>query len=62
MHWMFHRTIFAQFGAFMFLEKADIGKMRVGQNIGHSIIAQAVFTGLEAAVRDMKTCMAAARR
>ena len=31
-------------------------------NIGHSIIAQAVFTGLEAAVRDMKTCMAAARR
>ncbi len=31
-------------------------------NIGHSIIAQAVFTGLEAAVRDMKACMAAARR
>ena len=31
-------------------------------NIGHSIVAQAVFTGLEAAVRDMKAMMHAARR
>jgi pyridoxine 5-phosphate synthase len=26
-------------------------------NIGHSIVARAVFRGLECAVRDMKTCM-----
>ena len=31
-------------------------------NIGHCIIARALFTGLEAAVRDMKTLMAGARR
>ena len=30
-------------------------------NIGHCIIARAIFTGLEAAVRDMKTLMAGAR-
>jgi pyridoxine 5-phosphate synthase len=30
-------------------------------NIGHAIISRAVFTGLEAAVRDMKALMAAAR-
>ena len=28
-------------------------------NIGHSIIADAIFVGLEAAVRRMKECMAA---
>lgn len=27
-------------------------------NIGHSIISRAVFSGLEAAVRDMKSCLA----
>jgi pyridoxine 5-phosphate synthase len=27
-------------------------------NIGHSIVSRAVFTGLEAAVRDMLACMA----
>jgi len=31
-------------------------------NIGHCIIARALFTGLEAAVREMKTLMAGARR
>jgi pyridoxine 5-phosphate synthase len=31
-------------------------------NIGHCIIARAIFTGLEAAVRDMKTLMVGARR
>jgi len=31
-------------------------------NIGHCIIARAIFTGLEAAVRDMKTLMNGARR
>ncbi len=31
-------------------------------NIGHSIVSQAVFCGLEAAVRDMKALMLAARR
>jgi len=31
-------------------------------NIGHSIIARAIFTGLEAAVRDMKVLMQDARR
>jgi pyridoxine 5-phosphate synthase len=31
-------------------------------NIGHSIVSQAVFTGLEAAVREMKATMLAARR
>jgi pyridoxine 5-phosphate synthase len=31
-------------------------------NIGHSIIARAIFTGLEAAVREMKTVMREARR
>ena len=30
-------------------------------NIGHAIIARAVFDGLAAAVRDMKALMAAAR-
>ncbi|HEX7417425.1 MAG TPA: pyridoxine 5'-phosphate synthase, partial [Steroidobacteraceae bacterium] len=30
-------------------------------NIGHSIIARAVFDGLEVAVRDMKALLAAAR-
>ena len=30
-------------------------------NIGHSIVARAVFAGLERAVRDMKTCMLEAR-
>ena len=30
-------------------------------NIGHSIIAQAVFSGLETAVRDMKRTMRKAR-
>jgi pyridoxine 5-phosphate synthase len=30
-------------------------------NIGHAIIARAVFTGIETAVREMKTLMAAAR-
>jgi pyridoxine 5-phosphate synthase len=30
-------------------------------NIGHAIIAQAVFAGLDQAVRDMKTLMRAAR-
>jgi pyridoxine 5-phosphate synthase len=30
-------------------------------NIGHAIIARAVFAGIEAAVRDMKALMAAAR-
>mgnify|MGYP000748924648 CR=1 FL=1 len=31
-------------------------------NIGHSIIAQSVFSGLEKAVRDMKQIMLDARR
>ena len=31
-------------------------------NIGHSIVSQAVFSGLEAAVREMKSTMLAARR
>ncbi len=31
-------------------------------NIGHCIIARAIFTGLESAVRDMKTLMQSARR
>jgi pyridoxine 5-phosphate synthase len=31
-------------------------------NIGHCIIARAIFTGLEAAVRDMKALMQGARR
>ena len=31
-------------------------------NIGHCIIAQAIFTGLHAAVRDMKALMTGARR
>jgi pyridoxine 5-phosphate synthase len=31
-------------------------------NIGHCIIARAIFTGLEAAVREMKTLMNGARR
>jgi pyridoxine 5-phosphate synthase len=31
-------------------------------NIGHSIIARAIFTGLDAAVRDMKALMLGARR
>jgi pyridoxine 5-phosphate synthase len=31
-------------------------------NIGHSIVARAVFSGLEHAVREMKQCMAAAIR
>jgi len=31
-------------------------------NIGHSIVSQAVFSGLEAAVREMKATMLAARR
>ncbi|MFZ1099910.1 MAG: pyridoxine 5'-phosphate synthase, partial [Steroidobacteraceae bacterium] len=30
-------------------------------NIGHAIIARAVFTGIEAAVREMKALMTAAR-
>jgi pyridoxine 5-phosphate synthase len=30
-------------------------------NIGHAIVARALFTGIEAAVRDMKTIMLAAR-
>ena len=30
-------------------------------NIGHSIVARAVFVGLEAAVREMKAAMLAAR-
>jgi len=30
-------------------------------NIGHSIVARAVFVGLEGAVREMKACMLAAR-
>jgi len=30
-------------------------------NIGHSIVARAVFTGLPAAVREMKTLIARAR-
>ncbi len=38
---------------------ARIDRM-VELNIGHSIVARAVMTGLEAAVRDMKTCMAQA--
>ena len=31
-------------------------------NIGHCIIARAIFTGLERAVRDMKALMSGARR
>ena len=31
-------------------------------NIGHCIIARAIFTGLDSAVRDMKALMAGARR
>jgi pyridoxine 5-phosphate synthase len=31
-------------------------------NIGHCIIARAIFTGLDAAVREMKTLMLGARR
>ncbi len=31
-------------------------------NIGHAIVARAVFTGLAAAVRDMKALMTAARQ
>lgn len=31
-------------------------------NIGHAIVARALFTGIEAAVRDMKAIMLAARR
>jgi len=31
-------------------------------NIGHAIVARAVFTGLAAAVREMKELMLAARR
>jgi pyridoxine 5-phosphate synthase len=31
-------------------------------NIGHAIVARALFTGLEAAVREMKSLMCAARR
>jgi pyridoxine 5-phosphate synthase len=31
-------------------------------NIGHAIIARAIFSGLEAAVRDMKTLMTGARQ
>jgi pyridoxine 5'-phosphate synthase PdxJ len=31
-------------------------------DIGHCIIARAIFTGLEAAVRDMKALMLSARR
>ena len=30
-------------------------------NIGHSIVARALFVGLEAAVREMKAAMVAAR-
>ena len=30
-------------------------------NIGHAIVARAIFTGLPAAVRDMKALMLAAR-
>lgn len=30
-------------------------------NIGHSLVARALFVGLEAAVREMKACMLAAR-
>ena len=37
---------------------ADISEL----NIGHAIVAQAVFVGWEAAVRDMKALMQAARR
>ncbi|MEJ0084357.1 MAG: pyridoxine 5'-phosphate synthase [Pseudomonadota bacterium] len=40
---------------------AAIGEI-VELNIGHCIIARAIFSGLEAAVRDMKTLMAEARR
>ena len=31
-------------------------------NIGHSIVARALFVGMEAAVREMKARMVAARR
>ena len=31
-------------------------------NIGHAIVAQALFTGFDRAVRDMKTLMLDARR
>jgi len=31
-------------------------------NIGHCIIARAIFSGLQSAVRDMKTLMQDARR
>jgi pyridoxine 5-phosphate synthase len=31
-------------------------------NIGHCIVARAIFTGLPAAVRDMKALMSGARR
>ena len=31
-------------------------------NIGHCIVARAIFAGLDAAVRDMKALMAGARR
>ena len=31
-------------------------------NIGHCIVARAIFTGLDAAVRDMKALMIGARR
>jgi pyridoxine 5-phosphate synthase len=31
-------------------------------NIGHSLVARALFIGLEAAVREMKSAMVAASR
>ena len=37
---------------------ADITEL----NIGHAIVAQALFTGFDRAVRDMKTLMLDARR
>lgn len=39
-------------------EIADIAEL----NIGHAIVAQALFTGFAQAVRDMKTLMVEARR
>jgi hypothetical protein len=38
MHGMFHRPVFADVRRFPFFKKPNIGQMRVGQHIGHSVI------------------------
>ena len=38
MHWVLHRSICADIGRLQLFEKADVGQMRIGEDIRHAVI------------------------